>query len=576
MHKKASGFLFLFFLLLALPFASLAYESSCPASFSLMGQNTSKAPVTVRQKGGEQSPAVASIPREGRCEVLCRSGAYYKVIYGGKTGYVKKTELTLYGKSSSQALPEAGKNNLSLQNYIPKSAQGSKITFQGTIPADQPIDSLEVYLWDERQMRSDLAYLVSFSSPRKTIDMAELQSRFPLAGALAGRKTVVVQAVSKGKSYAVFRTLLSIRGPVKEPAHITGKCTVSSKDVTDSSAKTIWTPSATSPSLTVKIPADARPSLLTITWKSRPDRFTVELFDENNESMTRETLSTNFFVDHFFLDDTVRRVVITPHTKKCSVSSLRVYGQRYDEHTVQKWQQLPEKTDILFFSTHCDDELLFFGGAIPYYSYKGAKVAVVYATNNGRTRYQEALDGMWAAGLRYHPVFLGWHNFDAKSVKGALGDWKMENGDVQKKLVRVLRQYKPDVVVTQGFDGEYGHPQHKATAQLMAKAIQLAADPEYDEKSAAQYGVWQIKKMYAHRYKQNTITMNWSKPLTDDGIITPLFLAKEGYDRHQSQHRGFSMEVTGKQYDNRKFGLYFTAVGPDTKKNDFLENVPAE
>ena len=34
------------------------------------------------------------------------------------------------------------------------------------------------------------------------------------------------------------------------------------------------------------------------------------------------------------------------------------------------------------------------------------------------------------------------------------------------------------------------------------------------------------------------------------------------------------MENDGNRYDNRKFGLYFTTVGPDVKKNDFFENIP--
>ena len=113
-----------------------------------------------------------------------------------------------------------------------------------------------------------------------------------------------------------------------------------------------------------------------------------------------------------------------------------------------------------------------------------------------------------------------------------------------------------------------------ATAQMMADAITLANDPTYDPESVQTYGTWQIQKMYAHRYKENQITMDWNQPLEPGSVITPMFLAKEAYDRHRSQQKGFSMEVTSTRYDCRLFGLYYSAVGPDVKKNDFMENIP--
>jgi hypothetical protein len=56
--------------------------------------------------------------------------------------------------------------------------------------------------------------------------------------------------------------------------------------------------------------------------------------------------------------------------------------------------------------------------------------------------------------------------------------------------------------------------------------------------------------------------------------FTAIMLAKEAYDKHRSQQGAFTMENDGNRYDNRKFGLYFTTVGPDVKKNDFFENIP--
>ncbi|MBQ9197955.1 MAG: PIG-L family deacetylase [Clostridia bacterium] len=573
--KRIPVFFCLAALLLLLPLTGWAVETTtCPASFTLNAVNKTRLAAYLYQKSGTQYKEIDRIPAGKSCKVLGKSGQYYKVSYEKQTGYVRQDTFALQAKSSSKALSEMKQTGLSLADYIPQLSMAKRIKLQGTIRTEKPIDTLYVFLWDERQMKAEKAYVISLPEAKTSVNAESLQSQLNLEGVRAGRKMVVVQASSGGKQYALYRTVLSLRGNAKEPASITAQCTFSNNAVADTDLSTIWSPTKTKPALTVDIPAGAKPSLLTMDWKVRPQTWTIELFGDKDALISKETLKTNFYSDHYPLTSDVRRVRITATGEKCSINTLRVYGPQYDTLTVQEWQPLPSKVDILFFPTHADDELLFFGGAIPYYSAKGYKVAVIYATDNGRTRYKEAMDGLWAAGLKYHPIFLGWHNFKASSVKAAMGDWNYRNGDVQMKLVRQIRKYKPSVVVTHGFDGEYGHSQHMATAQMMADAITLANDPTYDPESVQTYGTWQIQKMYAHRYKENQITMDWNQPLEPGSVITPMFLAKEAYDRHRSQQKGFSMEVTSTRYDCRLFGLYYSAVGPDVKKNDFMENIP--
>lgn len=567
---RLSGILFLFALLL--PLQAMARDTSCPPSLEMTGTGAERKPVPLYAADSQRSRVLANLPFGKKCAVLGQSGNFYRVSYQGKTGFISRKQLSLQGKARSEELPAISEGTLSLADPIPRQADKRQITLQGQLKFSRPVEALQVFLWDERLLRADRAYFISFSSPRKTLDAASLQSRLPLDGVSAGRKTVVVQAVSEGKTYAIARLLLSIRGKVPEPAHITGKCEVSRWEVTDESKKTVWEPSAARSSLTVKIPSGASASLCTMTWKSRPSAVRVECFGENGQRLSEAALETGFYQDHIALPEGTGKIIITP-SGTCAMSTLRVYGPQYDRNSVQQWEKLPEKTDILFFSTHQDDEWLFFGGAIPYYAHRGAAVAVVYAVNCGRTRYQEALDGLWGAGLKYHPIFLGWHNFKPEKMKVALGDWHLRNGDVLKKLVRTLRRCRPKVVVTQDIRGEYGHPQHQASVDLMKRAISLAADETYDPDSVNSMGAWQIQKMYVHLYKENQITMNWNVPLDEHGVITPLFLAKEGFDRHQTQKNGFSMETTANQYDCRLFGLYYSAVGPDMEKNDFLENI---
>ena len=68
---------------------------------------------------------------------------------------------------------------------------------------------------------------------------------------------------------------------------------------------------------------------------------------------------------------------------------------------VQVWQPTEEKADILFLSTHPDDELIFFGGAIPTYAVEQQrKVVVAYFTRSNTTRSSELLNGLWHMGVR--------------------------------------------------------------------------------------------------------------------------------------------------------------------------------
>ena len=139
--------------------------------------------------------------------------------------------------------------------------------------------------------------------------------------------------------------------------------------------------------------------------------------------------------------------------------------------------------------------------------------------------------------------------------------------------ILMIRQYRPEVIVVQDFRGEYGNGLHKLTAALTAEAVEKAADSSVAPESAAEYGPWQVKKLYVHLYEENQIRMDWDKPLGEDGIITPMFLAREAYDRNRSQTALYTMDSDGKRFDNTLFGLYYTAVGPDVQKDDFLENI---
>ena len=256
------------------------------------------------------------------------------------------------------------------------------------------------------------------------------------------------------------------------------------------------------------------------------------------------------------------------------ITELRVYGEGAFPAGAQQWLPTREQADILFLSSHADDELIFFGGGIPTYdTERGYQVVVAYLTGCGIRRNHELLDGLWSMGVRHYPVigpFPDRHKKSMSAEYSALGGQKKVIGWV----TRIFRQYKPLVVVTHDKNGEYGHYQHRVTAAAAMLAYDRAADPTRYTDSAELYGTWQVQKLYLHLGKNNPITMDWDVPLSSLGGITGLEAAIRAYAYHVSQQTtDMSVTKTGVKYSNKKFGLERTEVGPDEIDGDFMEHI---
>ena len=270
----------------------------------------------------------------------------------------------------------------------------------------------------------------------------------------------------------------------------------------------------------------------------------------------------------------VRLAVTSEKKTALRINDLFVLSEGDLPDWVQVWQPTEEKADILFLSTHPDDELIFFGGAIPTYAVEQQrKVVVAYFSRSNTTRSSELLNGLWHMGVRTYPVIGNFKDSYAKNLKAA---YKTAGGKdkVNEWIVGLYRQYKPEVVVTQDTNGEYGHKQHMMIADAAQNCIALAANEDEFTASTIAYGTWQVKKLYLHLYPENQITFDWTVPLKSMNGATGIELAEEAYTLHKTQaSSGMSVTETGTKYDNRVFGLAFTTVGEDVRKDDFLENI---
>ena len=145
-----------------------------------------------------------------------------------------------------------------------------------------------------------------------------------------------------------------------------------------------------------------------------------------------------------------------------------------------------ESLRLMAILAHPDDESLGFGGTLAKYAAEGIHVALVTATRGERgwRGEQDADPGLTAVGqireaeLRSAATALGIDRLTfLDQIDGELA--QAESGPVLARIVAEIRAFRPQVVVTFGPDGAYGHPDHIAISQLATSAVLLAADPEF-------------------------------------------------------------------------------------------------
>ncbi len=552
-----------------------AFSAGAEESFSLWA-TPKEGEVTSRlyKKADGKSDVVDKVPYGQRLKVTGTKGNFYQVEWQGKTVYASFLRWQLVGElpAGAEQMPlTKAQQAVGLKSHIFTAGNRRTLPLQGNVTLSQPTSYLCLYIYDCWQMRMEKCLISTLKKPTNELNLADYVNQFNIKEILAGWKKLYITAFDGKEHQLIGRTEFYMMGKGNAPDTINSHCTMpNKKELSDRKLSTGWTSKKNNKTLSISLPTDRTAALMTLEWQ-KPVSFRCTQKDSEGQLIARQEYNTGFYLDSVQLDSNTRQIEITILSEKATLANLNLYAPGYSELVVQQWQPMPNNLDIMFISTHQDDEMLFFGGGIPYYAASDHATGVVYVINCGRSRYQEALDGLWTAGLKNHPIFMQYEDAYSSSLEQAKKncDWKA----LLKDLVMYIRKYRPKVIVTHDFKGEYGHGQHRMTAALVAEALPLAADPAYDKASAAEYGTWQVQKLYIHLYEKQQIIMDWTQPIREGSVATPILLATAGYNRHFSQLGDFSMEKHGVMYDNRKFGLYYSAVGPDEACNDFMEHV---
>ncbi len=145
---------------------------------------------------------------------------------------------------------------------------------------------------------------------------------------------------------------------------------------------------------------------------------------------------------------------------------------------------MANKLKLMCILAHPDDESLGNGGILAKYAAEGVETYLVTATRGergwfgdeseypglealGKIREAEVLAAARVLGIQ-HVDFLDYIDGDLDQAQPA---------EVIAKIAGLLRSVRPNVVITFGQDGAYGHPDHIAICQFTTAAIVEAANP---------------------------------------------------------------------------------------------------
>jgi LmbE family N-acetylglucosaminyl deacetylase len=164
---------------------------------------------------------------------------------------------------------------------------------------------------------------------------------------------------------------------------------------------------------------------------------------------------------------------------------------------------------------HPDDESLGVGGTLAKYAAEGADVFLVTATRGSGGRYRGirqkdpghpgpgALAAIREGELRAAAEALGVREISLLDYQ----DGQLDGADPRPAIAAIaahVRRARPDVVITFGPDGVYGHPDHIAVSQFATAAVVAAADPAFVSEPSASAPPHAVSKLYYIAWPEST------------------------------------------------------------------------
>lgn len=237
---------------------------------------------------------------------------------------------------------------------------------------------------------------------------------------------------------------------------------------------------------------------------------------------------------------------------------------------------------IMAVHAHPDDEVVFTGGTLLAYARRGVRTVLVTATGGEEgeihdpdldpeearprlreIRLEELRRGTEVLELS-HSELLGYRDSGMAGSESNANTDNFHNADLDsatRKLVALVRKYKPEVLLTYDEFGSYGHPDHIKCNVITHRAYDLSGDPTF----APELGEpWAPLKLYYTHWNEE----GWLKAremMKERGIKSP-WDEEEQQDsdpEHQSTEEAVVAEVQE------------LTEGEDTKDEKPEEKAPA-
>ncbi|PBC77985.1 N-acetyl-1-D-myo-inositol-2-amino-2-deoxy-alpha-D-glucopyranoside deacetylase [Streptomyces sp. TLI_235] len=184
---------------------------------------------------------------------------------------------------------------------------------------------------------------------------------------------------------------------------------------------------------------------------------------------------------------------------------------------------------LLLVHAHPDDESIGNGATMARYTAEGAGVTLVTCTLGeggevippelarltadredtlGDHRIGELTAAMRAVGVADVRFLGGPGRYRDSGMMGVADNdrpgcfWQADVDEAADHLVAVVREVRPQVLVTYDENGGYGHPDHIQAHRVALRAYELAADPAHRPELGA---AWRIAKVYYNRMPRSVI-----------------------------------------------------------------------
>lgn len=193
---------------------------------------------------------------------------------------------------------------------------------------------------------------------------------------------------------------------------------------------------------------------------------------------------------------------------------------------------------VLITTAHPDDEAFGCGGTLAMLVAKGARVTLVCATNGdvgeisdpalatpetlAQVRQEELRQAMEVTGIK-DLRFMGFRDSGMPGTRDNNHPDALYQADPDRvidQLVAIIREVRPEVVITHDPTGGYGHPDHIATSAQTTRAFSLAGDSDYVGSVARGADPWAPHFLYYVCLPRSVLRKVWQQML-DSGITPP-------------------------------------------------------